>query len=879
MACVALCATIIVAPSLMAQGDGRVIPIIVPNEEELLLCALNLERETLSEELEVYSTARGMMLPLGEVCRLLDFNISVEPVKGTAKGWLADSGHSFELDMASEAIRIDGAPARYVPSLVEAHANDIFVESALLGEWLGIPLDANRYAAAVTLWPKGKLPIQLRLAREKRGSNTWGYGLQKGLDYPRKDQPYTILGGASLDFSISNSLYSTAQNISASPLYFNMLMTGDILWMNGYLAFTGKADSSGFQPETMHMALRRMDPDGNLLGSLRAREFAIGDIAPVSPSLLGSAGTSTGIAVGNYPLASPSYFDLQTLEGYLMPGWDVELYRDDTLLDYRKTSQDGEQYQFKDIPLLFGKNVLTLVFHGPMGQKKTEEHIYNVGTNMIQPGSYSYRASATLDDLGPRLGFQQVYGLSKALTLRSFLVSPQQDGGRNLYAGLGAAGYFQNIQADGSAAIDLRHGGLAGDLGVRTQVKNAGLSFRVYAYDMNWALADPDDSSPPYVAKGIFRADNLRWTQNKAFSPLSLSFTHISYRDGGQKNLAELSQTHSMNSLRFHHKLTLEHEDNGAGTDSVELSGSSWAIKTFPSARLEGELKYTFFPQPAIDTAGLSWDVALPLSIQLNGNVYYDFADDIFSSSVYLYRNIRPAKIGFVAHWRSSGDWSVGLTAAVNISRDGRNGAVVLDSQPLAGKASISARVFVDTNRNGVWDGDEKPLEGVGFLVNDRSHATLTGPDGIAFLQGLTPDIVTNVSISTVTLEDILMVPACKGLSCVPRPGYATALDFPVWLTGEITGTIYVRKDGVVTDSPGVNVEILDESGTIVTTTRSAYDGYYSFEELPTGLYTVRIKGGKAAAEGEYITASAVIPPAGGYCDYVDLTYDEVGDT
>jgi len=59
-----------------------------------------------------------------------------------------------------------------------------------------------------------------------------------------------------------------------------------------------------------------------------------------------------------------------------------------------------------------------------------------------------------------------------------------------------------------------------------------------------------------------------------------------------------------------------------------------------------------------------------------------------------------------------------------------------------------------------------------------------------------------------------------------------------------------------------------------VATTRSAFDGYYSFEKIPVGSYIVRIKNEAQDAE-EFISRSVVIPPEGGYCDYIDLIYQE----
>jgi len=308
--------------------------------------------------------------------------------------------------------------------------------------------------------------------------------------------------------------------------------------------------------------------------------------------------------------------------------------------------------------------------------------------------------------------------------------------------------------------------------------------------------------------------------------------------------------------------------------NSYQVYGAASLRSSFHGNFLNTRLNYTLFPLQTFNSIQSSLDISLPWSIKLSGNISYDLLSKSFSVATSLYRDVSPFKTRISASWAQSSGFSIELSAFTNLSTDYKNSKMAFDSRSLATLGSISARVFLDTNHNSKWDNDEKPLQGVGFFVNSMSQDILTGPDGVAFIRGLTPHIVTNISISSSTLEDILMVPAIDGRSCVPRPGCTTTIDFPVWLTGEITGTIYMQNDGVMREAPGIQVYLINEEGNIVATTRSAYDGYYSFEKITSGSYTVRAKIDAKDTEN-FISRSVIIPPEGGYCDYIDLIYQD----
>jgi hypothetical protein len=82
-----------------------------------------------------------------------------------------------------------------------------------------------------------------------------------------------------------------------------------------------------------------------------------------------------------------------------------------------------------------------------------------------------------------------------------------------------------------------------------------------------------------------------------------------------------------------------------------------------------------------------------------------------------------------------------------------------------------------------------------------------------------------------------------------PPRRQALIVDFPVIVTGEITGTV-TRNER---PAPSVCLELVAANGTVIKTATAAYDGFYNFAGIRPGTYSVRVNG----AEPRTVTISA----------------------
>ena len=61
----------------------------------------------------------------------------------------------------------------------------------------------------------------------------------------------------------------------------------------------------------------------------------------------------------------------------------------------------------------------------------------------------------------------------------------------------------------------------------------------------------------------------------------------------------------------------------------------------------------------------------------------------------------------------------------------------------------------------------------------------------------------------------------------LPRPGKVQIIDFPVVMTGEVDGTIFLTNEGKTSGIGNALIELVAPDGQVIATARSASDGYY----------------------------------------------------
>ena len=183
-------------------------------------------------------------------------------------------------------------------------------------------------------------------------------------------------------------------------------------------------------------------------------------------------------------------------------------------------------------------------------------------------------------------------------------------------------------------------------------------------------------------------------------------------------------------------------------------------------------------------------------------------------------------------------DGAVAVGFNLNFSLDSSRGGFNLSRQTLANAGAVHARVYRDLNDNGRRDLDE-PVE-KGALVTTGARLAERGTDerGEVLVAGLANYVPVTVGIDTSSLDDPMLAPRQALQVVVPRPGIAAEVDIALVGAGDIEGAV-VRDGG--DGFEGLEVELLDAARKVVGSTRSDYDGFFLFERVAYGHYSIRL--------------------------------------
>jgi hypothetical protein len=816
-------------------------------EADVLLLALRLDRSILAEALPTYQEGGSVLVPLGEVCRLLGLGITVDVGRGLASGFFIDEGRLFALDVVSRTVIAEGKPRRFDPARIEVHQDDIYVDAALLSEWLPLHLGVDLYGSTITVRPAEKLPAQLRLEREsKLASSRAGQRLTASA-YPQLELPYRLFDGPFIDQTLGFTRQPSPQGGSQNTLQSSTYATGDLLFMeaSAYVLATDHGVSD------LRLSLSRKDPDGKLLGFLGAREVTVGDVLHPGLDLIALPNSGPGLAISNVPLQLPTQFDRQSFRGELPPGWEVELYRGQDLLAYARSRPDG-LYEFLDVPLLFGLNLFRLELYGPQGQHRTETRRLNVGDTLTPQGKIYYRLVGNDPSYGlfgqgqeakARSSLDVSAGLTGNLSVSASLASVDLADRRHTYGKAGLRAFWGFLFANVDAVVDTG-GGSAWQGTLQSRLGGFGLQLQHAELDhfVSEVFPSPLDSPlDPLRSRTTIRLDT---TVPETFLPPLPVLVEIQQDrlESGQQVDQLIGRVSAFRrGLSVANQVGWTVSSGSSPASPTSAYGQLLVSKFLQTFALRGELDYDIEPTRAVTSVALTAETRVVPGLLLSSGITRTILPLQTQYQVGVSKLVGAFGYGVTADYSTPGGVGVSILLSVGIGRDARNGNWHTQARPLAGSGAVSGRAFLDLNGNGLMDAGEKPIAGAGFLLGGAGNLARTNDAGEAFLPNLAPYQGLDVALAASTLEDPFWKPALEGVRIVPRPGKTAVVDFPVVISGEITGTVYLKRDGKNRQASGVELELVDHHGVVVKRVTSAFDGFYDITEIRPGGYTLSV--------------------------------------
>lgn len=807
---------------LSAQEQGT--------EPEFLLLEVRLDQSVLSSAIPAYELGEHTLLPLGELARLLTIAIQTQPGQGTASGFILSEDRGFSLSMNQARFTRAGVTEKFNPALILAEPDDLYVAKSLIERWLPVELEIDRSSLSLRVHALEALPLQERLKRERLGERMGMRGGYEDPGYPDHETPYRLLSMPFIDQTVATELRSN-DNGTQTDARYTAFLTGDLLGMESSLYFSSSKQDPA--PD-VRATLGRHSPAADLLGPLHARSYQFGSLTAPSIDNVIRGESGEGVTLSNRPLTQPTSFDRQTFEGDLSPGWDVELYYNDALVNFQQANSEG-RYRFEDQPLSYGRNDFRLVFNGPLGQTRVEQYSFSLADSMVRPGEFQYSLTEHRNEDGePRSVAQFDLGLSRSLSASAGFIRAPADGVEEQYTNLGLRTFWKSMSLSGDF-VQAQDGGSLAELGLQTRIGGVAVdASRIYLDDFNSEVFR--DYSDPIQTRDELRLSGSVPVGARSRLPVTIQAT----RDERESGIANTDISARISAYFFRTAFTNTLSWSAFG-DTEDTRGTLRVSRRVRDMSLRSQINYTLGSESELSALSLSADQYLSEGYRMTLGVTHAFTSPQTRYTAGFTKSLGRFGLGLSASYVDTGEIAVGAQLFVAMGRDPRRSDWLFDARPMANSGAASVRMFMDDNNNGIIDAGEEPLQGAGFTVNGGRHQARTDAAGIAQIDHLPVKQYVDIGVDTSTLIDPQWASAVKGVRLVPRPGSVARLDFPVHLTTEIDGTVYLLENGAERGIGDLDLELLNDQHEVVGKTTSSWDGFYIVPEVVAGEYWLRI--------------------------------------
>ena len=840
----ALCAGTLAAPT----SSPATAPAWTADPDEQFILDVNIRQLRLGDTVRAYNPPEGPCVVLGDFLAALDVPMRIDLTQKKASGWAFKESNRIVIDHAAHQASYGARKTEPIASgTIRETPEGWCVQTEALARWFGIGVKPMTSGSVLILSSDQKLPAEMAMERQQRAARIHRASFDLS-SLPQVRIPYRLWRAPALDFVVSAGITYRANDGMRVDRQSSVYAAGEI----AHLSYDAQVTTTNKgKPSLLRLRAFRSDPDGHLLGPLKATHFGFGDVESFDSSLTGTVAAGRGAVVTNRPLTARTAFDRTRVEGDLPTGWEAEVYRNGELLGFAKA--DGSQrYVFDDVQLLYGENKVRVVLYGPQGQVREREQIYNVGLDNVPKGKTWYWVGAnepgrdlvTLekppDDLQrpkAQATASVEHGLdartSVGVLARAMLVGDQRltfvEGTLRRSVGGALIEMSAARESNGGSAA---HAQILGKIG------------SVYVNAESLIAND-------FHLRGG-REENLREGRISLDAPLKLGKTilpahveaHLIDRTDGSKVL-ETAARLSASIDRFNLGTELRYRKDYVAAGPAlpgELNLGLLGSGHIGNVRLRGETDFDITPGARFRSAEISaywtatehgdWEAAL---------AYDGQAHRARARLTHILR-LDSMAIALSGEAASNGDVAVGFN--LNFSLDARHG-ITLSRRPLAQGGMVHATVYRDLNDNGMLDAGEPLEKGALITTGSRQAERKTDANGSVTIGGLTAYEPVPVGIDITSLNDPMLTPEKALQLVVPRPGIPADVQIGLIGGGSVEGALIKSAE---LGFEGVDLELVDSAGKVAGTARTDFDGFFLFDRVPYGRYTLRVSAASAVA-------------------------------
>ncbi len=695
--------------------------------------------------------------------------------------------------------------------------SNLFLRSTYFGKIFGLDCKFNFRALEVTVTSQLELPVIREMKQEEMRKN-----IARLKGEVRADtvigRTYPLFQTGMADWSVYASQEIDGRSDTRINLDLGSMIAGGEATASLYYN-----SSNPFNEKQQRYLWRYVNNDFAPLRQVIAGKIQTGALSSIYNPVI-------GVQLTNTPTTYRRSFGTYNLADKTEPGWIVELYVNNVLVDFVKADASGF-YNFQ-VPLVYGNSLVKLKFFGPWGEERTHEQTILIPYNFLPEKTFEYTVSAGIVEDTSASRFSRAsfnYGVTPNLTV---------GGGAEYLSSLAGQPFMPYANASYRITSSFL---VSGEFAPGVRAKGT-LSYRLPSnmqLDLDYTWYDKEQKAIMYnyreerkavlsvpVRLGKFTTFN-RFSINQIILPSS------KYTSGEWLISGSLFGVNT--------NLTTYALFQGE-TDPYVYSNLAVAFRLPAAFTMMPQMQYSY-----TENKVLSAKMRVEKPVFKHGHMYLayeqNFRNNLRLAEAGLRYDFSFAQAG--AALRQYDDRTSFIQyARGSLIHDKKTRFLAGDNRTNVGRGGITVIPFIDLNSNGRKDKGEPGASGLN-LRSSGGRIEINERDTIIRILGLEPYTSCFIELDPNSFDNVSWRLQKTTYNVIVDPDILKTIEVPVNITGEATGFVYVEENGQQKGQGRMIISFFDNENKKAGTTLSEDDGYYSYFGLRPGSYTARIDTGQ----------------------------------
>lgn len=752
-------------------------------------------------------------LSASDMFRFLKINYVISTGGDSLHGFFLNTETHYLLDATQQQSQFNGIITQLPASALMRNSHGVFLRSNLFNTIFKLDCRFDYKSLSVTLLTLLELP-EIREKKLALMRNNIGKLRNELIADTTIGRRYAGLKGGMVDWSVN-----TTNNFKGSnDVRANVIMGGMMAGGEATVAILYN-DKTIFSSRQQYYLWRYMNNDNNFL-----RQVSLGKIVTNATSSIFSP--VIGVQFSNSPTVFRRSFGTYRIDRYTHPGWIVELYVNNTLVDYKKADVSGF-FSF-DVPLVYGNTQVQIRYYGPNGEQRMGEVNISMPFTFLPAGKLEYNVSAGLleDSSWSKFSRTQVnFGLFKRLTIG------------------GGVEYFAAIANRKTMPFFTANFRISRNMLFTTEYTHGVKSNITGNYHL--------------LSNMMFEVNYTRYVQGQQ----AIYNTYLEERRAAVSFPFRIKGFNSYSRVSFYQiVLPASRYTTAEALMSGMIFGASTNFTTYAlftdknrpylysnlsvGVRLPGRI--IIIPQAQFEYNNLSFislkgEVEKRISTRGYINGYYErnFKSNFQSINIGIRYNLSFAQVGFALRNSTGNNSSLISSFSGGIVYDSRTGYISLTNVPGVGRGGIILFAYLDINNNGKRDPGEPKAAGLKFIISNGTREE-NKHDTTMIIRNLEAYNNFFIKIDRYSFDEIAWQIKTGTIKVEIDPNQFKLLEIPISVLGEVSGTIYTQTARGKKTQARILVNIYNSRGIRVAQVLSEADGYFSYLGLPPGSYTMK---------------------------------------